>query len=467
MICVETAEGHLISNNQLIKLAPNNIFRTNHHVELCHLLASGLYDNNEDKKKILVNLLFRQSNFAKSVTAVRFLLQNELIQCKKLILPQILKKKLNSDFFPFTHIEYTETKINFIETPGSLLLIKCLAHRIFRIIGWNSKRTIKKNPSVVRCYVEVSEQIHSNEIKNSLCIFFPFPYKLSRQFLFYRACKKKGYPTCFFGVPYSLWRAIKLTLIKNDHSIVEFEYRAYQKHAIELAQLSLKQYYTEDDYVPAALLIGQELKKTGCHVVNRSHGLGNAGPYVEATLFEVLSDSQFEFYQHWNNNIQFQYQRQEAKKMLTTLKATEDICYVFMHSSFKDNNIDYEGNLQEAILIKLSELNKEKQLDLRIKYHPNAKIKENINLPEVTNLQDIHKTIVFLTIFSTSFYTYGHYGLFLFIGDSLCNPFQNISKEVPFFHIDELSNLLDTYQDKKNIDSAMHKQNELLSKVVQ
>jgi len=465
MIGVETFDGELITPHQLVKLVPGHIFHSKQHVETCIILASDNVGQPDDKTKVFINLLVKQSTLAKCITALKFLMQHNSLQCKTLYLPEILKEKLDDDFFACENRVYIKESVNLIDRLSAKnLLLKSIAHRVYRLIGWRSKRKIAKHTSLVRCYVEVSETLHKNEIMDSLCVFFPFPYKISRQVNFYKSCLRRNYDTAIYGVPYSIWRAFKLFFKKDDASIIDFEYEAYHHHAVELAKFNIKHYYTEDDYVPASFLVGKKLKEAGCRVVNRSHGVGYDCPYICAHSIDVLTKSQINYYKHWNDNtdLVFNFQKREVPNTAVLLSECEEVCYVFMHSNFKDHLLHYEGALQERILKALSNCAKVNQLDICIKYHPNTSIKEELDLPEISSINCIDKIKVFITINSASFYTYSQYGLFLFFGDELCNPFEIIDPKALFYHINDLDSVLLTYQNKAAITTALAAQSELL-----
>lgn len=468
MISIETKNGELISSPQLIQLVPGNIFNSKTHVETCIMLGSKAFPHNDDKNKIFVNLLMRQSNAAKSITALKFLLLQNVVQCKTLYISEMLRNKIDDDFFADISREYINNCSNLIDRVSTKnLLLKSIAHRIYRIAGWKFKRKASKHSSLVRCYVEVSETIHKNEMASSLCVFFPFPFKISRQINFYKSCLKRGYDTALYGVPYSLWSAFKLIFRKNDISMVNFEYKAYQAHAIELARLNTKHYYTEDDYVAASFLVGKKLQESGCKVVNRSHGVGLDCPFIYTNVFDVLTKPQIEYYKYWNEgkNIQFNIQKRPIQPVNSLVSQSDEICYIFMHSNFKDHQLHYEGKLQEEIIKALSFHAEHDNYDIMIKYHPNTSIKEDVNLPEINNVDSINKIKVFITINSASFYSYLHLGLFIFIGDDLCNPFNLIDENVLFYNINQIKLALSTYQNKSAIASALQLQHEILRSI--
>lgn len=465
MISIETVKGEVISGRQLISLVPDNIFNSKTHVETCIMLASNTFANNEDKNKIYIHLLLRQSRAARSITALKFLLLHDKVQCKTLFLSEQLRNKTDEYFFPHINKEYVKQTGDIIDKLSTKnLFLKCIAHRLFRLLGWQFKKKCSKQRAMVRCYVEVSEHIHKNEMANALCVFFPFPYKMSRQINFYKSCRHKGYDTAFFGVPYSVWGALKLLFRKNDSSIVDFEYQAYQAHALELAQLNIKSYFTEDDYVAASFLVGKKLQERGCTVVNRSHGVGLDCPFICTHVFEVLTKAQIEYYKHWNSKktIEFKTQKRPIPVFDSLMNQSEEVCYIFMHSNFKDHQLDYEGALQEQILHALRQHAQQDGYDIRIKYHPNTSIKEDIALPEVIDIALIHKIKVFITINSASFYSYFHLGPFIFIGDELCNPFNLIDKEVAFFSVNQLQQALARYKTKQAIATALESQYAIL-----
>lgn len=214
----------------------------------------------------------------------------------------------------------------------------------------------------------------------------------------------------------------------------------------------------------ASFLVGKKLQESGCHVVNRSHGVGLDCPFVYANVFDVLTTPQIDYYKYWNKdkNIEFNIQKRDIQPVNSIVSQSDEICYIFMHSNFKDHQLHYEGRLQEQILKALAYHAEHDDFDIMIKYHPNTSIKEAINLPEINDVVSINKTKVFITINSASFYSFVHLGLFIFVGDDLCNPFNLIDKNVLFFHLSQMKHALSTYQDKTAIASGLLIQNEII-----
>lgn len=468
MIGVETIDGKFIDKNHLVKLVPDNVFTSETHVNFAILLASNTFLENELKRKVFINLLVKYSNLVRLLTAIKFLQQHNQIQVKTVFLPEIIKNRIHTDLFENIECIYLSGKYHLVDrvSPKNMFL-KAIAHKFYRIIGVRTKSKLARSTAIVRCYVEVSEFIHKKEIGSSLCVFFPFPYKLSRQYSFYKHCRSKGFRTAFFGVPYSIFSSIKLFFKLGDTEIVNFEYSAYYNHAMELSKYNLKYYYTEDDYVAASFIVGKYLMESGCFVVNRSHGVGYDCPYVYTHLFEVLSRPQFAYYALWNANrdIKFQYLDREQPKSIDNASLSEEVCFIFVHSNFKDHQCIYESNLQEKIIRELNIISQEHLYDIRIKYHPNTTIKEDTALREVVSFDEVNKIKILLSINSTSFFTHTHHGLYIFFGDELCTPHSFVDQEALYFHVNDIRSVLANFSNLTSIHHGLESQRKLISQL--
>lgn len=462
-----TQLGKQIFEDQILSLVPSHIFSTALHIETCVIIAESQRSFSGDRKKVYINLLVRKSKKARILTALRFVDTNKMLALKEIHLYSNIGTAFESFFS--VPIQYIKNSPNFlIDSPSkSVLTAKYIYHSIYRIIGWKLKWKTIKNNSIVRSFVEVTERIHKDRLKSSLCLFFPFPYKFSRQLAFYKACKEKKYQTAFMGVPYSLKNLITILLKRTDSSIVDFEFEAHYKHGIELSKLNLKHYYTEDDYDASAFLIANELMKNGCEVINTAHGVNQTCPYVNCNVFEVLTRPQYDFYSSFQHtkHISFKFQKKDSISSSCSLEKNRKTVFVFVHGNFKESQIIYESQLQSKIVSEL-----EKNIDsynVFIKYHPNGYIFESTNIPVLESFDDLNNryNIVFMTMNSTTFFSHYHLGCFIFLGDDFCNPYTLVDKDVPFFHYQQVEKLLQDYSNAEFFTSKMQEQYNLINRI--
>lgn len=462
----QTSKGLYLTEEKIMELTPSNIFSTNFHVQTCIKIAELDKSLTHDRKKVYINLLVRKSKLARVITAIRFLTKNKILTFNSVVLPHDLHIKFKPEFSIDRNSE-KKIALSLIDNPSTNILIaKYIYHNTYRLIGKIFNPRIIKNDSIVRSFVEVTEQIHKTRLSQSLCLFFPFPFKLSRQLSFYRECKAKNYQVAISGVPYSLKNLIKIFVNRTDQNIVEFEFEAHIKHGKELSRLRLKHYYTEDDYDASAFLIANELMESGCEVINTAHGVNQTCPFINCTIFEVLTRPQLEYYTSFKHtkNISFVFQKNNSSypNLLNTKSKTK---FVFVHGNFKEAGMIYETNLQTKIIQEI-----ERYLDkytIYIKYHPNGIFFESTNIPILKTFQDIDEesNTVFITINSTSFYSYYHLGVFTFLGDDFCTPFNIVDKDVPFFHYQQVEKLLQDYSNAEFFTSKMQEQYNLINKI--
>lgn len=454
----------------LIRRVPASLFSSDLHIEVCLKIAQKTYHQLKKEKylKVYTNLLVRKSTTTKALTALFFLIKKGSITPVKIVLPSQLLTIFSTNLKKFQTCIGSQVLNKYVDMPSKKILIaKYLYHKIYRLIGWKFLFGIKRSNNIVRSYVEVSEKIHGTKrMQSSLCMFFPFPYKLTRQLRFVRHCKQKGWDIIFYGLPYSLHLIIRIIFFRKDHDITKLELNAYNKQGQEfILRGVVGNYYTEDDYDAASFILNEQLRHHGCKVINAAHGVNQTCPFISCSVFEVMTKPQLEFYKKWNRGAKIEYLSQKYVCPLpygNFIGDNSPVLFIFMHSNLLDSGIYYEGQLQEKIIRSLEELCQ--IYDIRIKYHPNTRLYPATTLKSISHEEiDQDKCIkVFITINSTAFYTYSKYGVFFFIGDELCNPFNIINKNIPFYHLQSINTALEIYSEKNFLIQAQRNQLNLL-----
>ncbi len=470
MLELRNKNGSLIEMHTLLKCVPLSIFESRNHVETCLVLSAERYAFEDSRKKLYVNLLMTSSLVARYITAIWFLVcKGSRHDFSLLKLPCNIYSLCDWDVFfdkKLTVCSDNTALTSFLNKPKFLnLFLKVLGHRCYRLLGFLLHRKVKRSGSIVRCYVEVTERLFREQMRHSLCVFFPFPLKWTRQFAFYKYCRAKGYDVAVSGIPYSfkeMW-AIYVGAFRDD-KLLGFEYSAYKKHGQELSQLDIVAYYTEDDYIPASFLVADELKENGCHVTHMSHGVGQRIPYVSATSFYVLTQVQKKCYETWSHHKILNLGFQKLNLSLSKAGNYKEVKFIFIHQNFEDNNIAYEGSLQRKIIASLERLSQSTQTQVYIKWHPNTQIHVDTRLATCLDFPSDSSTLnVCLTLNSTTYYTRAQFDLFIFIGDDLCNPYDMMEDNLLFYHVENLNQIISLYSDVKTAVLALERQIQLLS----
>ena len=455
MLIQAKINGVIYNDESLLNLVPFNVYSTKSHVETCEKLSFFVNKFSGDYEIVFINLLCVRSSFSKCISALKYLNSNKNFVVSNL--------KVNSVFHDFV-LEELNLNVTQIETSsvfrlinhGSrlLFLLKFLTHKFYILLGYFKNPKKFKNDSVLRAWVEVSENIHGEKrCFDSTLLFYPFPYKLKRQFSFIKKCLNKGYEVGFSGINYSAYDLLKLLIKFNDKNIVNFEANGHIRHAKYLSKRIIKNYYTEDDYDASSFIISKYLIKNGANCINTAHGVNQITPFICATTYEALTIPQVEHFSHFTHNkgINFTFQgKKNIPNIDYVFSRDSSVNFVFIHSNFLESNLIYEHEFQSKAVKNLSEIVEKKHLF--IKYHPNSVFRENFNVNEISNYELSQlSNKCFITIQSTSYFSFGETGTFVFIGDDLMNPFNIVGNGVPFYNIGDLKLLIEYYSINKNL----------------
>jgi len=463
MIIEVTINDLVYDEVSLLKLVPQNIFSTKEHVGICESIFNVEKCFSGEEEIVFKNLLCNRSSFAKCVTAIFFLSSKNRFNLQKIKVVDTYYQFI-SDMFDVEVLSLNCSKNTRLIDYGTKLLFisKYLVHSFYRFVGFFLNPKVFKNNSVLRAWVEVSESIHGKErCQNSTLLFYPFPYKIKRQFDFIKKCLIEKYQVGFSGIPYSFFDLLKILNHLSDKNIVSFESNAHIKHADFFLKKRILNYYTEDDYDASAFIIANRLISFGVNCVNTAHGVNQVTPFIGASTYEALTlpqvahFSRFEF----NKNITFSFQGKKITKSLNSIFRPDiPTNFVFIHGNFIESKMFYEHKLQSQAVKKLAKLIKKEFFF--IKYHPNGTFREELTIKEIEDNIQLSgiKNICYIALNSTSYFTFGESGFFTFIGDDLCNPFNIIGNNVPFFKLNELDSLVKSFSKYLTIKNGFENQ---------
>ncbi len=436
----------IVCDEDILKLVPNSIFNTEFHfnavLNLIDILVdlNMLTELNSSNRNIYFNFIAFKIPTGRINTAVIKLLENQDV---RIISSQLCFKQITQK----DNIEILNNYIG-IDLGRVNVVLKYIINFIFRFANLlYITRKKDKVRNIVKAWVEVSYRIHGyNRFCESLVLIYPFPYSLKRQikFIFQLILNKNKFGFGF--VNYSFRKLIILIFNTNISNYIDFEIDGQNRSAkyITRRYKNLEKIYTEDDYTPSIIEFNLYFEKLNIEIISTSHGVNQQVPVVSATRFEYLTTRQKNIYSKYSDlRIKFKKQKLHSKVPNVKINDFKKYVYIIIHSNFKESGMYYEDNLQLTMISSLLDL----QINnLFIKYHPNSKeakykdltIVEDSDLDILVNSMNI----IFLTINSTSFFTYGYYGVFLFVHDENYDPVDIFGCDITKIEIQHLNSLL-------------------------
>jgi hypothetical protein len=457
-----TIGNQVFSDHEIIDHVPNSLFNTKFHFDsvsdLLVILSSNGFLNGISpyNKEIYINFFAFKIPLGRIYTAAL-----KLIELGKANVVSV-----NELFFPHlsqVNVVVFSTKFRIdIGITRKIIFLKYSVNKLFSFLNFifiNDDRTNVIN--ILKAWVEVSLRIHGvDRFQKSRILVYPFPYSFRRQIEFIKKLCHSKYEFRFGFVDYSFSDFFYLLIRMKIDEYLKFEINGESRSAFLLLKKypSLKNLFTEDDYVPAIFAFNNLLISNGITVVNTSHGVNQQVPMISSSIIEYLTDSQKNIYSLYSHNTIFKKQSNHSLKPKYTFKDHIDIAYIFIHGNFKESGMVYEDILQNRLLNQLVDLNIE---NLYIKYHPNSKCKKNeyIKSIDYSKMEELlfDKKLVFLTINSTSYFTFGYFGVFCFINDDFFNPCDIFGTGIITVNIKEINTIL-SFENHLNWTNAFKRQ---------
>lgn len=466
---LELVDGTKIDINQYFQQIPQNIMTSILHAEVCNVLSflKSQYLSNEEERKVYTNLLHLKSHDTKQISAILYSIHHGVIQVKTIVSNIIPKEVLDLIVCPNKIEVHGVLDINHSYINSSVsktLLLKAIINNIYRLLGffYTSKKT-----KAIRTWVELSTALFPNEFTQSSILVYPFTLNIKRHIHFIRGLISDGRDWSFAGLPYSIWLALHILVLKpkdRDICIARFEYKANRQHGKEILTKykKLKCLYTSDEFEVASIAIHSAITHKSVEVHDTTHGLGFYGPYVQYTSMKVMNIAQHNFYIKYNPHISFSGGARISCKDIPHTPQYEQPStpvIVFIHSRCKHVSLQYEGTVEDRAVLKIKSISLALNIPFVIKKHPNSTEKVQTELlaydiPLITNLDSIKKqSPIFVTLLSTSFYDFCHLGPFLFIKDGLFDPYPYFGHAINISSLDMLENAIRQLITDENIYS--------------
>nr|WP_299171056.1 hypothetical protein [uncultured Allomuricauda sp.] len=433
-----------ISLEQLIYGMPSKMLVFNEQfMKFCFQVANYQNQFEGDLEKVYTNLLFLKSDKVKILYYLSDLDKEGHL------------KEINIDFISrknFGHLFSNQVRINGASLNGNLLtrqilpklFLKYFANKVFFIF----KAKVRKE-KVIKAWVEITEKIYKDELKNAQILIYPFPLKIHRQLLYVYKKAIRREKIGLMGVPYRIAPLLKSVFSKDyDYHISVFEHLGAIKQADYFINHSIaKKILTTEEFEVGSYTFSKRLAEGQIEVINSCHGLSVYSPFVSFTKFNLINKKQQQLYSVFNEGLNFEIMYSEDCEPGGI--PIRKIIFVDQGNLTKFG-LHYEAVLREKTLTALNQLGEKNNFPIEIKTHPNTKQKEIKriqtlfeNLTLIKTLDTTAKETVFITLYSTAYYDFRRIGKFIFIKDDLFDPSLFFGPEINTVHIANLKSNLE------------------------
>lgn len=365
---------------------------------------------------VIANLLSLKSSLLREMMAILYQQQTvgDVVRVRApQIAIEILSKHISADRIPEFE---TEPDAEILDRGIVIsLLIKAFTHRAFRMLS----RRICPGVDIVRAWVDVTFEMFPDEVQTSQIRVFPFPLRPSRQAKFIKSLRSRRYRWSFDGLPYSLARCIAIPFLRGKNllnAIARVEHQAFSAYAKSVAQSSVPNVYTSDEFEVGSIASGNVFHRSGIRYVNSAHGVGFYCPRVCYNEFRYITTSQKSFYEHFSPGVTMRPRLGFETASPRTIGGSFK-WIVFIHQRFLQKSHRKESEVELEILQSLSSITKKLGLEFVIKSHPNSDdlqpwLGQNaVSATVHTRWDEIDANrCVFVTISSTAFYRARDFG---------------------------------------------------------
>ncbi len=330
----------------------------------------------------------------------------------------------------------------------------------------SSYKTEIKYSRILRCWVDLAENIYLNRLKQSLentiihinpgYLGF-FPSKRQEKYLEHLKINNRNY---FFYIPkINYYKLIKIA-IRNYFSLIPKKLKIPFLHVI-IARLEIddyieyltkefpdvKEFYTKEEFLPSTTYLTELLKKRNIKVINFAHGLGVYCPIVNYDEFYVFSKVQKDYYISSSTN--FRYFETEISPIRQKKDITQDFAIVFIAQSILSsiNSITIKAAYKKTVEF-IESLVRDLNIPIFVKYHPNSKEVDKIfsdKIKIIEKISDLPSNYNFLSITLYSTYVFELLNRMPFL---IINPKNKVN--LKYYFPDENNIFANSYKDLKD-----------------
>jgi hypothetical protein len=429
-------------------LVPPFIFESIQHATLCAEAAIRVVGDHSTVTKVLANLYKRHATDLQAATACDYLATQRLPVPKEvadLPLTALAADRLKQAGVTFAGDPTLRHAWRRLATPRHVAktVLKVLANWMFAALGTmlaqvDSAR-VGPGGTVIRAWVDVTEELYPDEFPSSLVIVYPFDINLSRQWRFLASLRARRLRYTLAGYPYSPLLLLRWLLTLDDRARARLEVDAAVKHAHAIVrQFRPVRMLTTDEFEPASFAMHETLIAAGVEVENKAHGVGKYSPFVAYSRFGVLNDAQADYYAHFNPGLAISIAPRPA--MTWPLSGVRTLVLV-------DQLVTRDGSLldgfQARILEALKRVGAPLGYGVALKLHPNSKESPAIDgVVCERGLPWPPGEALFLTAFSTAYLSFECLGPTWLVEDASINPRLVFGKQARIIEIQHLGEFI-------------------------
>ena len=340
--------------------------------------------------------------------------------------------------------------------------IKVVLHKLYQFFSVD--RPLKE--AVIRSWSHTTLKYYSKEVKSSTILVYPFTGNPLRGIVYLIQLRRNKYDARLAYLPYHFSDVLKLWLNvrKRDVLLAEFEFDAFYRHAKELLDEGIAKIYSTDEFEVASHILHAELMNSGVVSINKCHGLSLYGPYVAATKFYVLNESQKRYYSLRGKVSEFivELPRPCDKPLVVRNGA---FVVVYMAGNWSRRKAKSEYKLQTRVIQSLGGLAGDSDIEVFVKPHPDWGLIEKLSVFRakkvalLNNIEEVAgKTIVFVNIASGSFFDYRNWGVTLFVEEENIKPSELFGDEYNICSVETLHERIIRLKDSHKYKIALDTQ---------
>jgi hypothetical protein len=264
----------------------------------------------------------------------------------------------------------------------AVLLVKVLAHRLFRALGAGAVRSIRRAGATIyrKCYVDDIELVYDTDEPGVMRAVYPFPISAPRQLRYLRFLRRRGLPFLLDGNPYAAGDVLRFVARRDVRSLMRMETRAQIRQARAVVALGFRRVELSDEFDIGSLDFVRALARAPVEVVNCAHGVGKYLPVHAYPEFHVLTRRQEQYY-HATRACRYVLRRlidASGEPARASARAPRPerapLRVVFLGQTFSGPGNDVIGSNETELLALLSErFATEPGVELYYKPHPNRK----------------------------------------------------------------------------------------------
>lgn len=446
----------------LARMVPPFVFETTQHAALCVEAADEVVGNRSALAKVLTNLYKRYAVDLQTITACEYLAAQGLPSPTISTSPPLSQLAIDRlrdagvIFRPEPTRRLNWRRLAQVRYVGRVVA-KVLAHWLFILAGLAlaaRKSRVQPSRSVIRAWVDVTEELYPEEFFDALVIVYPFDISFRRQWRFLASLRARKIRYTLAGYPYSPMLLFRWIVTRDDRYRASLELEAAVKHGeYVLRRFRPTCVLTTDEFEAASFAMHERLIAADVKVENKAHGVGKYSPFVSYSRFQVLNDSQADYYTRFNPGLHTTIAPREVREWplhkVRVLVLVDQL--VKQDGSFLDA-------FQNRVLQVLKRIGPALGYDVALKLHPNSKQASTISgVVCERGLPWSPGEALFLTAFSTAYLSFERLGPTWLLEDAFINPRLVFGKEARVASVDHLEEFIRGLRDsEKSSEKSVH-----------